>query len=112
VGPDLTTFARADVGNLLLHIVNPSASIREGYEALLVTLKDGRVVSGVLADRDSRRMVLRGADGQAVSVRQEQVEEVVRQRASLMPEGLLDALTNQQMRDLFAYLRSTQPLSD
>jgi putative heme-binding domain-containing protein len=112
VGPDLTTFPRADIANMLLHVVNPGAEVREGYEALLVTLEDGRVVSGVLADRDSRVMVLRGADGQAVTVRQDQVEEVAPQRGSLMPEGLLDALTDQEVRDLFAYLRSTQPLYD
>jgi hypothetical protein len=34
------------------------------------------------------------------------------QKKSLMPEGLLKELKEQQVRDLFAYLRSTQPLSD
>ncbi len=112
VGPDLTTFKRDDIANLLLHIVNPSAEIREGYETLLVSTKDGRVVTGFLVEKDNRVLVLRGADGQTISLRQDQVEELLSQRKSLMPEGLLDGLTDQQVRDLFAYLRSTQPLND
>ncbi len=110
VGPDLTTYRRDDLGNMLLHIVNPSAEIRQGYETVLVTTRDGRLLTGVIADRDSRVVVLRGPDGQTVALRQEQIEEMVPQRRSLMPEGLLDGWTSQQVRDLFAYLRSTQPL--
>jgi putative heme-binding domain-containing protein len=112
VGPDLTTFKRDDVPNLLLHIVNPSAEIREGYETLLVTTKDGRVVTGFLVEKDNQVLVLRGADAQTVTLRQDQVDEVLPQRKSLMPEGLLEGLTDQQVRDLFAYLRSTQPLNE
>jgi putative heme-binding domain-containing protein len=112
VGPDLTTYKRDDIPNLLLHIVNPSAEIREGYETLLVTTKDGRAVTGFLVDKDNQVVVLRGADGQTITVRQEQIEEMLRQRKSLMPEGLLDSMSEQQVRDLFAYLRSTQPLND
>jgi putative heme-binding domain-containing protein len=112
VGPDLTTYQRTDVSNMLLHIVNPSAEIREGYETLLVNTADGRVLTGTLVEKDNRVLVLRGADGQAVTVRQDQIEEMTPQKKSLMPEGLLQALTDQQVRDLFAYLRSTQPLAD
>jgi putative membrane-bound dehydrogenase-like protein len=112
IGPDLTTFKRDDIANMLLHIVNPSAEIREGYETFLVTTKDGRVITGLLVDRDNQVVVLRGADGQNITVRQNQIEEMVQQRKSLMPEGLLTGLTDQQVRDLFAYLRSTQPLND
>jgi putative heme-binding domain-containing protein len=112
IGPDLTTFKRDDIGNLLVHVVNPSAEIREGFESLLVTTKDGRVVSGFLVDKDNQVLVLRGADGQNVTLRQDLIEEALPQRKSLMPEGLLKDLTDQQVRDLFAYLRSSQPLND
>jgi putative membrane-bound dehydrogenase-like protein len=112
VGPDLTTYKRDDIANLLLNVVNPSAEIREGYETLLATTKDGRVVTGFLVDKDNQVVVLRGADAQTVTLRQDEIEELVPQRKSLMPEGLLDAMTDQQVRDLFAYLRSSQPLND
>jgi putative heme-binding domain-containing protein len=112
IGPDLTTFKRDDVGNMLLHIVNPSAEIREGYETYQVETKDGRLLTGLLADKDNQVVVLRGSDGQTVTVRQDQIEDMAAQKKSLMPEGLLKALTDQQVRDLFAYLRSTQPLNE
>jgi putative heme-binding domain-containing protein len=112
VGPDLTTFRRDDVANMLFHIVNPSAEIREGYETMLVTTADGRVLTGVVVEKDNQVLVLRGADGQNVAVRLAQVEDMAAQRKSLMPEGLLKDLKEQQVRDLFAYLRSTQPLNE
>ncbi len=112
VGPDLTTFQRNDVANMLLHVVNPSAEVREGYETYQIETKDGRLLAGLLVDKDNRVVVLRGADGQTVTVRQEQIEEMTPHKKSLMPEGLLKGLTDQQVRDLFAYLRSTQPLND
>lgn len=112
IGPDLTAFKRDDLANMLVHVVNPSAEIREGYETLLAATRDGRIVTGFVVDKDNQVLVLRGADGQTVTLPQKQIEEVVPQKKSLMPEGLLKALTDQQVRDLFAYLRSTQPLND
>jgi putative heme-binding domain-containing protein len=110
IGPDLTTYKRDDIANLLLNIVNPSAEIREGYENYLVTTKDGRTLSGFLADKDNRVVVLRGLGGENTVIAQDQIEEMKSAGVSLMPEGLLDVLNEQQVRDLFAYLRSTQPL--
>jgi putative heme-binding domain-containing protein len=112
IGPDLTSYKRDDIGNMLLNIVNPSAEIREGFETFMLTTKDGRVLTGFLVDKDNQVVVLRGADGQNVSVKQDQIDELAQQRKSLMPEGLLANLSDQQVRDLFAYLRSTQPLND
>jgi putative heme-binding domain-containing protein len=110
IGPDLTTYKRDDIDNMLLNIVNPSAEIREGYENYFVTTKDGRTLAGFLADKDNRVVVLRGVDGENTVLPQEQIVQMKSAGISLMPEGLLDALNEQQVRDLFAYLRSTQPL--
>lgn len=110
VGPDLTKFKRDDLDSLLLNIVNPSAEIREGYENFLVTTKDGRVINGFLAEQDPQVVVLRGLDGQNVSLPRTQIADMKNAGVSLMPEGLLDAFSDQQVRDLFAYLRTTQPL--
>ncbi len=71
---------------------------------------DGRQLSGFIADRDNRVVVLRGIDGQSVAIAQDEIEEMRAIPRSVMPEGVLDQFTDQQVRDLFAYLRSTQPL--
>ncbi len=112
IGPDLTTFKRDDLDNMLLNVINPSAEIREGFETLVVTTNDGRTVSGFLVDRDSQVLVIRGSDGQNVTIPKNNIEETLTQRISLMPDGLLKDYSEQQVRNLFAYLRSTQPLND
>jgi putative heme-binding domain-containing protein len=112
VGPDLTAYKRDDIPNMLANIVNPSAEIREGYESYRVTMADGRVVTGLLVDKDRQVIVLRTAEGQKITLRKSEVDEMTPYKKSLMPEDLLKPLSDQQVRDLFAYLRSTQPLND
>ena len=110
VGPDLTGYKRDDVRGMLLSVVNPSAEIREGFENYIVRTADGRTLTGLIVDQDSNVVVLRGADGQNVSLARDDVEGLRASRQSLMPDGQLKPMSEQQIRDLFAYLRSTQPL--
>jgi putative heme-binding domain-containing protein len=111
IGPDLTTYKRDDVHTMLVNVVNPSAQIREGFENFVVLTNDGRALTGFIADQDARVVVLRGADGQTTVVPRSDIEEMSASPKSLMPEGALKDFTEQQVRDLFAYLRSTQPLA-
>jgi len=112
IGPDLTTFRRNDLDAMLLHIVNPSAEIREGFENYLVLTVDGRALNGFLVDKDDQLVILRSAEGQNLIIPRGRIDEMNVSPLSLMPEGLLKGLSEQQLRDLFAYLRSTQPLND
>ena len=112
IGPDLTTYKRDDVRQMLIHIVNPSAEIREGFETQVALLKDGRVVTGFLAEQDPQTVTLRSPDGQSVVLERAELEELNKSRKSLMPEGQLKELSDEQLRNLFAYLRSSQPLND
>lgn len=112
IGPDLTAYKRDDVKGMLLNVVNPSAQIREGFENYLLATADGRALSGFIADQDNRVVVLRTAEGQSIVAPREEIEELRAIPRSLMPEGLLKDLNDQQLRDLFAYLRSTQPVPD
>jgi putative membrane-bound dehydrogenase-like protein len=111
VGPDLTAYQRDNLGTLLISILNPNAEIREGYAYVEVETTDGRNLGGFLADRDAQVTVLRGLDGQDVTLRAVDVRSIEPTGRSLMPEGLLDDLKDEQLRDLFAYLRSSQPFS-
>ena len=94
---------RADV-----HVVEEALS--DG--ALLVLTTDGRTLNGFLVERDDKIVVLRGADGQTTVIGRDQIDDMKVIPQSLMPEGLLQGLADQQVRDLFAYLRSGQPLND
>ena len=110
VGPDLTSYKRDDLQGMLLHVVNPSAEIREGFENYLLLTDDGRALNGFIADEDNQVVVLRGVDGHIRSVPRDEIDEMRAVPQSLMPEGILDPFSDQQVRDLFAYLRATQPL--
>jgi putative heme-binding domain-containing protein len=112
VGPDLTPFKRDDAAHLLLHVINPSAEIREGYENQIVATADGRTLTGIVIEKDARVVVLRSADGQRVVLPKDDIDDMRVSPISLMPEGLLQGLSDQEVRDLFAYLRSGQPLNE
>ncbi|MFN9038963.1 MAG: c-type cytochrome, partial [Planctomyces sp.] len=111
VGPDLTPFARDNLERMLSTIINPSLEIREGFENYVATTADGRVLNGFLVQQDSQVVILRGVDGQNVILRRDETEELKVLPQSVMPEGTLKTLADQQLRDLFAYLRSTQPVN-
>jgi putative heme-binding domain-containing protein len=111
IGPNLTAYQRDDLNTMLPSILDPSAEIREGYANYLVQTKDGRALNGFLSDQDANVVVLRGFDGQDVSVPRADIREMKPAGTSLMPGGLLDGLGEQQLRDLFAYLRIPQPIS-
>jgi len=112
IGPDLTAYNREQLDNMLRHIVDPNAEIREGFETFAVTTHDGRALTGFLADQDAQVIVLRGFNGENTNIPRAEIEELRNTGTSLMPEGLLKELGDQQVRDLFAYLRSTQPLNN
>ncbi len=111
IGPDLTAYQRDNLGTLLPSILTPSAEIREGYAYVDVTTTDGRTLGGFLADRDTQVTVVRGLDGQDVVLRASEIRSVEPTGRSLMPEGLLDDLNEDQVRDFFAFLRSSQPFT-
>ena len=96
---------------MLVSIIDPNASIREGFENHLITTKDGRTLSGFLADQDAHVVVLRGIDGADISLRRDEIVTMKPADVSLMPEGILDGLTDAEIRDLFAYLRQSQPIT-
>lgn len=111
VGPDLTNYQRDNLSTMLLSIINPNVEVREGFQYYLVETRDGRSLSGFLVERDTQVVVLRGLDGEDIVLRAGDITKLQPTGRSLMPEGLLDGLDNTQLRDLFAYLRISQPIS-
>lgn len=111
IGPNLTSYQRDDLGTMLQSILDPSVEIREGYMNYFVETKDGRTLNGFVAEQDVKVVVVRGIDGENITLAREQIREINPTGMSLMPEGLLDDLNPQQLRDFFAYLRIPQPIS-
>jgi putative membrane-bound dehydrogenase-like protein len=108
IGPDLTG-AERNLDALLQNIVNPSGMIRKEYQAQVLALKDGRVLTGLVVEESGSALTLFDAQQQKTVIPAEQIEERKASEASLMPEGLIDPLPDEQVRDLFKYLQSSGP---
>lgn len=109
IGPNLTPYNRTKIRDMLLAIVRPSAEVREGYENHTAITSDGQVITGLKIEANEQLVILRGVDGQSHSIPTEDIEEISASKQSLMPAGLLDSLTDDEIRDLFSYLVSTTP---
>ncbi|MCB1226270.1 MAG: c-type cytochrome [Verrucomicrobiales bacterium] len=103
IGPDLTGSGRAELDYLLENIVDPSAVVGADYQMTLLTLKDGRQLSGVVAAETARTLTLRLL-AQESTVEKAEFAKRELSPASMMPEGLLQVLTPEQVRNLLAYL--------
>ncbi|MBU6275512.1 MAG: c-type cytochrome [Planctomycetes bacterium] len=103
LGPDLTGAGRHDLDYLLANVVTPSAVVSPDYRLRQAVLDDGRVIAGLLERRTADAVVLRTAAGRE-TLPADEIEELRDAGVSLMPEGLLDGLTDDEVRDLVAYL--------
>jgi putative heme-binding domain-containing protein len=105
IGPDLTGSGRHDLSYLLDNIVDPSAMVAADYRMTVMTLKDGRVLSGNVSAKTQRTITLKMV-GQETTVERTEIAKQEEFPVSLMPEGLLMTLNEQQQRDLIAYLQT------
>jgi putative heme-binding domain-containing protein len=104
VGPDLTGSNRFNLDYVLQNVIDPSAVIAKEFQVTLVRTKDGRVVSGIAAETDHAIKVV--SETGTVVVPWDQVDKVKRSDLSMMPDGLINSLSEQDMADLVAYLRT------
>lgn len=105
LGPELTGAQRDNLNYWLQNIVAPSAEVNTEFRLSVVQLTDGRTLSGVITQRTPASFVLVSQD-QSPLIKMDDVEEIRGLEQSLMPDGLLDALSAEDKRHLFAYLMS------
>jgi putative heme-binding domain-containing protein len=105
VGPDITGSARADLDYILHNVVDPNAVIPNDYRTSNIDTKDDRSITGIITKQDNNAVTVVTANETLVIPRNE-LKSVHQTELSMMPEGLLQAITEEQARDLLAYLRS------
>lgn len=106
VGPDLTGSNRANLDYILTEILNPNEIMQEAYHLVVLTTRDGRTVSGIVAAEDAQQVTLR-VIGQDTVIAKSEIQSREKLPVSMMPEGLLKALSDEEVRDLISYLRTT-----
>ncbi|MBI3880500.1 MAG: c-type cytochrome [Verrucomicrobia bacterium] len=111
VGPDLTGAGRDNLDYLLDNVADPSAVVSADFRMTVVELKDGRVLNAIIAAKTDRTLTLKTMT-ELLTVERTEVVKQQESALSIMPEGLLEALTPEQQRDLIAYLmqKSQVPL--
>ncbi len=107
IGPDLTTIgANRAAHDLLESIVLPSATIVRDYDPYSVVTTQGKVISGLII-RDTKEAIhIQPQTGEPVVVPRSQVESVTPATVSIMPKGLEQALTEKELADVVAFLKS------
>ncbi len=106
VGPELTTIgANRSSNDLLESIVFPSASIVRDYESYKVLTKDGRVMAGIVVSETNDVVVIQQSSGEKVELRQSDIEELSPNTVSIMPAGLEQSLSEQELLDVVSYLQ-------
>ena len=107
VGPDLSQIGKEnDRFQLLESILEPSKRIDPAFVSYVVETGDGRLLTGLLVKKDGNEIILRDAQNKLITIPATEVEQLVPQKQSLMPELLLRDMTAQQVADLLAYLSS------
>lgn len=107
LGPDLSKIAaKLKREKLLENLLQPSKEIEPKYLSQTVVTTDGQFHTGLLVEKNAKEVVLRDAKNQIIHVPVSQVDQLIPQKASLMPDGLLRDLTAQQAADLLAFLES------
>ena len=91
---------------MLRAILTPNAAMEAGYRNFRVELPDGETLDGFLVKEDDQAFVLRQPNLQDQRIEKEKVRRAEFTHKSLMPEGLLDSMPADDVRDLFAYLKS------
>lgn len=106
-GPDLSKVgARLTREQILESLHQPSKAIAKGYETWTLTLKDGSVQTGFVVNPGDATVTLKLPSGQPQMFTRDQIRSQKVQPVSLMPEGLLQAMTEQEAADVTAFLSS------
>ncbi len=112
-GPDLTTVARRfHQKEILESILHPSQVISDQYASKTVITVDGHQLTGVLGSAGPNTYSLLLPTGEKIEIAHEDVEEIEPSRVSVMPEGLLNNFTLEDIADLMAFLsQSSAPVA-
>lgn len=105
VGPELTGSNRANLDYLLSNVVDPSAVIGRDYQAQVIVLDDGRLLTGIVRGEDADSLTLVTANDTIV-VPKSEIDERATSKSSMMPDDILKPLSDEQVRALVAYMAS------
>jgi putative membrane-bound dehydrogenase-like protein len=105
IGPELTGSDRHNLKYLLENILDPSSVVPADFRVSVLNLKDGRTITGVIPEQTERTLTVQ-TPAERLTIERTQIVKQAQLPVSLMPEGLLTALGDENVKNLIAYLMS------
>jgi len=106
VGPDLTGVKNQPADALLLHILVPNYEVLPAYQSISISTNDGRSFSGWLVSENENSLTLRTTFGTDESILRRNISSLSNSGLSLMPDGLEQSISKDEMAKLIAYLKA------
>jgi putative heme-binding domain-containing protein len=108
IGPDLAKLdEKWKAGDILREVLDPSAKINEKFQTWIFQTTDGRVITGLILEEDANQVKIIEnplAKVEPVVLKTSEIDERQKSPQSIMPKGLLDKLTRDEILDLIAYI--------
>lgn len=105
LGPDLSTVSRRfHKKEIVESILHPSHVVSDQYASKTVFTYDGKIYTGIVSSAAAGELVITKSNGGQAVIPKDVVEKIVQSQVSVMPDGLLDSLTLQEVVDLFTFL--------
>jgi putative membrane-bound dehydrogenase-like protein len=113
IGPDITGSQRTNLDYLLQTLVDPSAEVNKDYQMEVIQTVDGRTLTGLVVNETNAAVTLQTVN-ERIAIPTSEIEARKTSPVSMMPDGLLQNLTTDQIRQLLAYLMGPDqaPLPD
>jgi putative heme-binding domain-containing protein len=106
VGPNLDGIGNRGADRLIEDMLAPNRNVDIAFRTTTVVMTNGKVTSGLSKGFDGARLILINSKGEEVSLPRDEIEEQVESRRSPMPDNVAEILTEEQFRDLTAWLLS------
>jgi len=104
IGPDLTGANRGSIDYLLYNMLDPNGDIQDDYKMEVVTTRDGRTYLGNIANENDRQLVMRIVGQEELIINKADIQSRESSEVSMMPQGLLQTLSDEEVADLVKYL--------
>ena len=106
VGPPLKQLADKSPEQLLETILDPNREVDPKFSSYSVLLQDGRVFAGIIAEEAASQIVIAEAGGKKHTIPRREIDQLRSTGVSLMPTGLEQQITPDQMNQLISFLKS------
>ncbi|HEX3146756.1 MAG TPA: PVC-type heme-binding CxxCH protein [Gemmataceae bacterium] len=107
VGPALTGAQRSNLDYILENVLDPSAVVPNDYKVSIIQLQNGRLINGIVKAETEKSITVRTSN-ETIVVPKPDIESRTVSKLSMMPDGIFEKMTDDEVRDLVAYLRGRE----